>query len=119
MASARRVVRPLAVDHENFADVLHRKRIECLTDPGDISCARLAVVAQHADLDQFVTAQVYVDFPDHGGGQAGVTDDHDGIEVVGASLQKAAPFRSQYIHGASLTVCTVFSAGKGRNFSGT
>ena len=118
MTSAGCVIRPLPVDHEYFADLLNRKGIQCLTNLRDIAAACLTVIPENADFDQLVAAQMHVDFADHGRRQAGVADDHDGVEVVGASLQEATPLRSQYIHGASLTVCTAFSAGKGGRFNG-
>lgn len=118
MTPARRILRPLPVDHENFADLLHRKGIQCLADLRDVTAARLTVVAENTDLDQFVAAKMHIDLADHGGCQTGVTDDHDGIEMMGACFQKSTPLRGQCIHGASLTVCAAFSAGKGGIFSG-
>lgn len=50
----------------------------------------LAIVAEHADLDQFVDAQRTVGFVEYGARQPGVADHHDRVEVVRARPQRLA-----------------------------
>src|SRR4051794_13853209 len=56
---------PLAIDHEDLADVLYRLRAEALTDLVEPHLALFAL-ALRTDLDQLVTAQTNVDLLHHG-----------------------------------------------------
>ena len=61
-------------------------------------------VGKHADLDQFMAGKIFVDFIEHGRGQAGVADHDDRMQMVGAGAQRAALCRGQFEdHGGILT----------------
>ena len=54
--------------------MLHRRGVELAADPGQQRLALAAVVAEHADLDQFVREQIDVDFVQHRGREPVVAD---------------------------------------------
>jgi len=56
--------------------------VELVADPGKQRLALTAIVARHADLDQFVRQQVDVDLVQHGGSEPVLADDDEGVEVV-------------------------------------
>jgi len=63
-----------------------------------ILLAQCAVVAEHADLDEFVGIQIHRDFADHGVGQTVVADHHDRVKMVGKTFQIAALIWRQFNH---------------------
>jgi hypothetical protein len=48
--------------------MLDRRRVEFVGDPVQKSGARVPVIAEHADLDQAVREQIYIDLMQDGGG---------------------------------------------------
>jgi hypothetical protein len=82
--------------------VLHGRRIDGCADRLEERAARLAIVAEHADLDELVGAQRAVDLVHHRGRQALLPDRDDGIEVVRAGTQGAARGGVERRHGRSV-----------------
>lgn len=83
--------------------MLHQRSVEFGADVVNQGSARCTVVAEHANLDQFMAFQADVDFVQHGWGQAGITDHHDGMQMVSARLEFTALRGSQGNHLRSLT----------------
>ena len=81
--------------HEQFADVLHRRGIELVGEFGEHGFARGAVVAEDADLDQTMGIERGVGFLAYGGGQAVAADGHHRVEVVRSGAVLAALGGSQ------------------------
>jgi len=82
--------RQWAVYDEDFADVLHRR---CMERPANLAqqlIAHRVHARKHADLDQFMAAQVLVNFVEHRGAQAGVPYDHDRCRRWARAAQRAA-----------------------------
>jgi hypothetical protein len=48
--------------------MLNRRRVEFVGDPIQKGFARVSVIAEHADLDQAVREQIYIDLMQDGGG---------------------------------------------------
>jgi hypothetical protein len=75
------------MNHQHFADVLHRLRSGASTDFREKPLALRAVRARGAYLDQLVTLQGTLDLMQHGRRQTGVTDEHDRLERMGEGAQ--------------------------------
>lgn len=90
--------------------MLYRAGAERRAKLGQEIFAQRAIVARHADLDQFVALQIDVDFLQYRGAQALVADHHDRFERVGAGFQFAAAGRCE-IQG-----CPMRSAWVSRSF---
>ena len=88
MTYSRRRLWP--VDHQHFADVLHRLGAQVRADPPQRGIARVAVHGAYPDLDQLVRGQGAVDLRQYRIGQAFFADVHDGIERVGTCLERLA-----------------------------
>ena len=74
--------------------MLDRARMERRADFGDQAFAPLAVVAEHADLDELVALQGNVDFADHRGRETCLAGHHDRLQVVRARSQRT-PLRGR------------------------
>lgn len=83
--------------------MLDGRRTEARADVRDQSGARAAIVPQHANFDQFMAAQVDIDFMQHGRAEPRIADHHDGMQVVRARLERAAFCGIECDHRASLT----------------
>jgi hypothetical protein len=81
---------PLAPDHQDLADLLHRYGAQSLADPREAGLPLPAVVTGHAHLDQLVGLEALVDLAQHRIGQPFVADRHDRVQVVGAGLERPA-----------------------------
>lgn len=79
--------------------MLHRRRIDGLAYLGQERFAVCAILAEDADLDQFVGCEAAIDFRDNRGAQAVVTDSRYGMERVGAGAQGAPLRGSKGEHG--------------------
>ncbi len=62
--------------------MLHGNGIEWRADGLDHRSARVTVIAEYADLDQFVAFQADIDFMKHGRRQAGIADDDHRLQVM-------------------------------------
>jgi hypothetical protein len=58
--------------------------------------ARRVFARKHADLDQFMTLEIIVDFVEHSRTQTGIPDYDHGTQVVCARTQRAALCRCQF-----------------------
>jgi len=78
------------VEHQQLADRLDRRAPELLAQAlGDgIACG--TIVAKHAHLDQAVCVERARRLGDHGVGEPGVADPHDGVQEVGTGTQGLA-----------------------------
>ena len=70
--------------------VLHGRRVEVAADPREQRLARVAVVAEHADLDELVREQIDVDLVQHRGREAVLSDRDDGMQRMGLGAKGAA-----------------------------
>lgn len=93
------IIRCRSPDDKQFADVLDRGRTELFTDQCEVGQAGLAIIAEHADLDQFVTIQTACDFAQNGFGQSVLANDDDRGKSVRAGTQGAALFGIDFEHG--------------------
>jgi hypothetical protein len=89
-------LRPISDEH--LADQLHRTGIELAADALERLLPRFAVIAQHADLDQFMAFESKVDFLQDGRSQARIPDHHDRVQRVRAGAQRAPFGVSQLFH---------------------
>lgn len=87
----------LAVDHQDFADVLYSRRTQVFAYPAQGIRPGVAVFARHPDLDQFMGVQATIDFLEHRRSQAVIADSNHGIEGVGTGLERAALTGGQLI----------------------
>ena len=86
-----------AIDNEDFADVLHRLRLQ---SRADVRKCRFALVAFHAagaHFDEFVRRQRPVDFGGHRVGQALFADVDQRIEGMRARLERLAFARVYFL----------------------
>jgi hypothetical protein len=81
---------PLAPDHQDLADVLHRRGIQRLADPRETGFPLLPVVTRHPHFDQLMALQAQVDLAQHRVGQPVVADRHDRVQVVGSGFEYLA-----------------------------
>lgn len=81
---------PLAKDHDDLSDVLHRRGAGCAADLAEQRFAFVATTSHDADLDQLVRIEGALDFREHGRCKARIADQYDGIERMGAPLQDLA-----------------------------
>jgi hypothetical protein len=89
------ILRARTPEHDQLADRLDERGAQPLLERGGHGLAGVAVVAEHADLDQPVGEQRTVGFGHDGIGQAGIADHDDRIDVVGPGAQGAALGRRQ------------------------
>ena len=68
--------------------MLYRTGAKPLTQRHEDGGARIAVIAQHANLDEFVMGEGAIDFGRDGIGKAGRADHHDRFEGVGARFKR-------------------------------
>ncbi len=85
--------------------MLHGGGIERCADGLDHRGACSAVISEYTNLDQLVAFQVDVDFTQHRRRQAGITDQHHGLQMMRFGFQCAALRRIQGRHADSLTGC--------------
>jgi hypothetical protein len=81
---------PLAPDHQDPADVLHRRGVERRADARETGLALLPVRARHPHLDQLMAVQARVDFAQHRVGQSLVADRHHRVQAVGLGFEDLA-----------------------------
>ena len=89
------------MNDQDLADMLHRCGPGVSAGIGKPGPARLAVVAQHADLDQLVGFQRPLYFREDCGGEAIVSDRHHGLEHVRLRLECAPHRWGHFLHGAN------------------
>ncbi|CAM2193767.1 protein of unknown function [Paraburkholderia kururiensis] len=77
-------------DHEQLADVLDRRGVEPVANFLVDGEARFALVAEHADLDEFMGREVHLDLFENGVGQAFGADEYDRFERVRFGAQCGA-----------------------------
>ena len=70
--------------------MLHRCGIEIAADSREQRLARVAVVAEHANLDELVRDQIDVDLVQNGGREAMLADGHDRMERMRLRAKGAA-----------------------------
>jgi 23S rRNA (uridine2552-2'-O)-methyltransferase len=88
-----------AKQHQQLAEVLHRRGIEGLADGAQQRFPGVAVVAEHAHLDELVRGQRNVDLLQDGGREAVLADGHDRIEVMRTRTQGPPRGRIERCHG--------------------
>ncbi len=79
--------------------MLHGRRIERLADCCDHIGSGIAVITEHADLDQFVAFQADVDFTQHFRRQAGIADHDHRLQMMCPGFEGTAFGGSQGFHG--------------------
>ena len=62
--------------------MLHWRRVERFADLREERCARVAVVAEHANLDELVREQVDVDLMQHCGRESVLADRDDRMQEM-------------------------------------
>ena len=62
--------------------MLDRCGVELLADPREKRVAHVAIVAEHADLDQLVCGEIDVDLVQHRRREAVLADADDGVQQV-------------------------------------
>ena len=70
--------------------MLDRRRVESRADRGEQRFALVAVVAEHADLDELVREQVDVDLVQHRGREPVLADADDRMQVMRLGAKRAA-----------------------------
>jgi hypothetical protein len=85
----------LAPDHQDPADVLHRRGVERRADARETGLALPPVRARRPHLDQLVALEAGVDLAQHRVGQPLVADRHHRVQAVGSRLQRLALGRGQ------------------------
>lgn len=78
------------IHDQELADALHRGGSGALADLLQAGVARVAIVTQDANLDQFVRCQGALNLGGNRVGETGLSDDHHGVEVVGKGLERLA-----------------------------
>ena len=78
-----------AKDDEDLADMLHGVCGQRIADVTDQALALAAVIAKYADLDEFVTLERQVDFPQHPGREAGLPDHDDRMQMMRTRPERA------------------------------
>ena len=73
--------------------MLHRRRVECVTDALQHRIALVAQIAEYAHLDQFVGEHIDVELVQHGGCESMMTDADDRMQVVRLGAKRPAPGR--------------------------
>ena len=68
--------------------MLHGCCVQLFADSRKHELARLPVVAEHPNLDEFVSQQVDIDLVQHGCGQSFPADTYDRIEMVCLGAQR-------------------------------
>ena len=70
--------------------MLHGGRVQVAANPHEQCLARVAVVAEHANLDELVREQIDVDFVQHRRREAVLTDRDNGMQRMGLGAKSAA-----------------------------
>ena len=70
--------------------MLHRAGVEFCANRAEHGGARIAVVARHAYFDEFVAFEMHVDFAQHGGCHARITDNNHGFKMMRTHFKVAA-----------------------------
>jgi hypothetical protein len=89
-------------DDEHFTDLLDRPGVKRAADFIDQARPSLTVIAQHPDLDQFMTLEVDVDFFEDRGRETCLADHHDWLQMMGPGFQRAAFGWSKLDHNCIL-----------------
>jgi hypothetical protein len=76
--------------------MLNRRRVKFVGDPVQKGCARIPVIAKHANLDQAVREQIYIDLMQDGGGESIIANHDDRVEVMGLGAERASFCRWQF-----------------------
>lgn len=74
--------------------MLHRRGVECRTEFAEPGLARLAVIPQYPDLNQFMRRKRHSGFPDYRFGQSLRAYHHHRLERVGKAFQMFTLFDS-------------------------
>jgi hypothetical protein len=70
--------------------MLHGRCVELVADPREQSFAVVAILAEHADLDELVGEEIDVDFVQHRGRETVLPDRDDRMEPVRLRAKGAA-----------------------------
>ena len=70
--------------------MLHRRRVEVVADPREQRFALVAVVAEHANLDELVREQIDVDLVQHRGREPVLADGDDRMQRMRLGAKGAA-----------------------------
>jgi hypothetical protein len=81
---------PRPPEDQHLAEMLHRRASEVRANPRRDRLALVAVVAEHAHLDELVRVQRDIDLVQHGGGESVVPDGDYRMQVMRASAKIAA-----------------------------
>lgn len=88
--------------------MLHRRGCGRRTDLREQALARMAVLAQHPDLDELVGRERAVELRDDRRRQTAGTDEHDRAEPVRAAFERLALGRRKLSRHASFPFCGAF-----------
>jgi hypothetical protein len=69
-------------DDDELAQVLHRRGVELVADPREIALAFHPIVAEHADLDEFVRQESDVDLVQYRAREPMLTDADEWAKVM-------------------------------------
>lgn len=86
------------MNDKHLADVLHWRRAGVLAHLPQPIGARLAIVAQYADLDQLVGFQGALDFRQNRGRKPVIADHDHGFQRVCLGLERTPYRRHQLLH---------------------
>ena len=90
----------MPVYHEYLADMLHRLSAGTGAYFGEQQVALVAICAEHAYLDQFMSLDCAFDFGEDSSGETVVADHDYRVECMGAGLEIAALYRREgHVHG--------------------
>ena len=78
--------------------MLNRCGAQRFANRGKIGLALFALIAEHADFDQFVVLETALDFFHDSVGQAVLADNDDRVEIVGAGAQGASLSSGDFEH---------------------
>jgi hypothetical protein len=87
----------LAKDHDDLADVLHRRGAGRPADLAEEPVALVAIDSHEANLDQLVRIERALNFHEHGRCKARIADQDDRSERMGTRFQYLALGGSQWV----------------------
>jgi hypothetical protein len=88
--------------HDELADLLHGRRIYRRADAFEHRSSFIAHLTEKTHLDQFVRAQIDVDFSNYRGGQPMMPDAHDRMQMMGLGAKLSTTYGSYRQHASIL-----------------
>ena len=96
------LVRWRAPDHQQFADMLDRRRVELLTNCREEVLTDFTVIVIDPDLDQPVTGETGIDLLDDRFGEAVLADRDHGMQGMRTGAQGASLVGTEVEHAGYL-----------------